>query len=74
MGVVFGEPDLEVAAGVFEKSDVFVNEVAAVSPSVGGDDEEVVFGGGIEEGLVGEVVNADGVESGGADLWEVGGG
>jgi hypothetical protein len=71
VGVVLAEPGDEVAAGLFEEGGVFPDEVAAVAPGVGGDDDEVIFGGGVEESFVGEVVDADGVEAGGADFWEV---
>lgn len=69
---VGGKPVDEIAAGVFEERGVFADEVAAVSPGVGGDDEEVIFSGGVEEGLVRKAIDADGIEAGGADFWEIG--
>lgn len=68
---VLSEPVDEILSGVFEERGVFTNEVAAVSPGVGRDDDEIVFGRGIEEGFVRQGVDADGIESGPADLWEI---
>lgn len=50
---------------------MFREEVAAVSPGVGGDDDEVIFSRGIQKGLVGKGVKADRVKAGPPDPWEI---
>lgn len=68
--VVF-EPSGEIASGFVEEAGIFRDEVTTVSPGVGGDDDQVVLSGVIEEPAIREGVYSDGIESGGADFWEV---
>ena len=65
------EPGGEVPSGLVEEAGILRDEVATVSPGVGGDDDQVVLSGVIEEPAIREGVYSDGIESGGADFWEV---
>lgn len=65
------EPRDEIASCLIEERGIFADEVAAVAPGVGGDNDEVVLGGVVEQVAIREGVNADGIESGGTDLREV---
>ena len=65
------EPSGEIASGLVEEAGILRNEVTTVSPSVSGDDDQVVLSGVIKEIAIREGVNTDGIESCGTDLREV---
>ena len=65
------EPSGEIASGLVEEAGILRDEVTTVSPSVSGDDDQVVLSGVIKEIAIREGVNTDGIESCGTDLREV---
>ena len=65
------EPSGEIASGLVEEAGILRDEVTTVSPSVSGDDDQLVLSGVIKEIAIREGVNTDGIESCGTDLREV---
>lgn len=65
------EPRDEIASCLIEERGIFADEVAAVAPGVGGDNDEVVLGGVVEQVAVWKGVNTDRIEPSTSDFWEV---